>query len=195
MNSADDLPDTLAADADSQLVPARILIVMGVSSSGKSVTGKAIARRLHAPFLDGDAYHPDANKDKMRAGIPLVDADRWPWLSTLAHALREAADDKGVAVGACSALRRAYRDYLLKEAGEPILFVFLDGTEELIGSRMAVRQHEYMPATLLASQFATLELPAPDENVLTVPVTLSIEAIAERTVKAVPHLKNFKRAQ
>src|SRR5689334_1880053 len=90
------------------LVPARILIVMGVASSGKSVVGKAIARRLHAPFLDGDGYHPPANKDKMRAGIPLSDEDRWPWLSTLAHALRDAAEQKGVAVGACSALKRSY---------------------------------------------------------------------------------------
>ena len=103
-------------------VPARILIVMGVSSSGKSVTGKAIARRLHAPFLDGDDFHPPANKEKMRAGTPLVDADRWPWLKSLAEALHGAADHKGVAVGACSALKRAYRDYLRAQAGEPILF-------------------------------------------------------------------------
>jgi gluconokinase len=177
------------------LVPARILIVMGVASSGKSVVGKAIARRLHAPFLDGDGFHPSANKEKMRSGIPLVDDDRWPWLGSLARALHESAEQKGVAVGACSALKRSYREFLLKEAGEPILFVFLDGTEEVIGNRMAVRTHEYMPLTLLASQFATLEVPAADENVLTLPVTLSIEAIAERAVKAVPHLRSFKRKQ
>lgn len=168
---------------------------MGVASSGKSVVGKAIARRLHAPFLDGDGYHPPANKDKMRAGVPLADEDRWPWLSTLAHALHDAAEQKGVAVGACSALKRSYRDYLLAEAGEPILFVFLDGTEEVIASRMAVRTHEYMPLTLLASQFATLEVPSADENVLPLPVTLPIEGIAERAVKAVPHLRSFKRKQ
>jgi carbohydrate kinase (thermoresistant glucokinase family) len=177
------------------LVPARILIVMGVASSGKSVVGKSIARRLHAPFLDGDGYHPNANKDKMRAGIPLTDDDRWPWLSTLAHALHDAAESKGVAIGACSALKRSYRDYLVKEAGEPILFVFLDGTEEVIAARMATRVHEYMPLTLLASQFATLEVPGPDENVLTIPVTLTVEQIADRAVKAVPHLKAFKRKQ
>ncbi len=177
------------------LVPARIIIVMGVASSGKSVTGQAIGRRLHAPFLDGDGFHPPANKDKMRAGIPLTDDDRWPWLTALAVALREAAQTKGVAVGACSALKRAYRDWLVREAGEPILLVFLEGTAELIGSRIASRQHEYMPATLLASQFATLEVPGPDENVLTVPVTLPVETIAERVVKAVPHIKSFKRKQ
>ena len=177
------------------LTPARILIVMGVSSSGKTVTGKAISRRLHAPFLDGDDFHPAANKEKMRAGTPLVDADRWPWLAALAHALRDAADHKGVAVGACSALTRAYRDYLQQQAGEPILFVFLEGTEELIVQRAGARQHEYMPASLVASQFATLEPPATDENALPMPVTLAVEAIAERVVKAVPHLKSFRRKQ
>ncbi len=182
-------------DSARPLTPARILIVMGVSSSGKSATGKAIARRLHAPFLDGDGFHSDANKEKMRAGIALTDDDRWPWLTSLARALREAAEGKGVAVGACSALRRAYRDWLVQEAGEPILFVFLDGSQELIASRMARRHHEYMPQSLLASQFATLERPAPDENVLVEPVTQPVETIAEQVVKAVPHLKAFKRGQ
>ncbi len=186
---------TLLSSLPVTLIEARILVVMGVSSSGKSVTGKAIARRLHAPFLDGDGYHPEANKDKMRAGIPLVDADRWPWLSTLGKALHEAAESKGVAVGACSALKRSYRDYLLAEAGEPVLFVFLDGSQELIASRMATRHHEYMPQALLASQFETLERPAADENVLTLPVTLPVETITERVIKAVPHLKAFKRKQ
>lgn len=168
---------------------------MGVSSSGKTVTGKSIARRLHAPFLDGDDFHPAANKEKMRAGTPLVDGDRWPWLAALAHALRDAADHKGVAVGACSALKRAYRDYLQQQAGEPVLFVFLEGSEELVAQRAGARQHEYMPASLVASQFATLEAPTADENVLPVPITLSVEAIAERVVKAVPHLKSFRRKQ
>ena len=177
------------------LIPARILIVMGVASSGKSVVGKAIGRRLHAPFLDGDAYHPSANKEKMRAGIPLTDEDRWPWLTALARALHEAADGKGVAIGACSALKRSYRDYLARQAGEPVLFVFLEGSEELIARRMAAREHEYMPVTLLASQFATLEVPGADENVLTVPITLTVEQIADRAIKAVPHLKAFKRKQ
>lgn len=179
----------------SSLTPARILISMGVASSGKTVVGKAIARRLHAPFLDGDDYHPPANKEKMRAGIPLTDDDRWPWLAALARALHEAADTKGVAVGACSALKRAYRDRLLKEAGEPILFVYLDGNKEIIAERMAHRHHEFMPQSLLDSQFATLEVPGPDENVLAEPVTLSIEAIAERVVKSLPHLKSFRRKQ
>jgi carbohydrate kinase (thermoresistant glucokinase family) len=177
------------------LTPARIIVVIGVSSSGKSVVGKALARRLHAPFLEGDDFHSTANKDKMRAGIPLTDDDRWPWLSALADALREAAQSKGVVVGACSALKRAYRDRLRQQAGEPVLFVFLDGSHELIASRMAARHHEYMPTSLLASQFATLEPPAPDENVLTLSIVDDVETIADRAVKALPHLKTFKRKQ
>lgn len=178
------------------LVPARIIIVMGVSSSGKSTIGMSIARRLHVPFLDGDGYHPPANVEKMRAGIPLVDEDRWPWLQSLAQALHEAADRKDAAVGACSALRRIYRDYLVEQAGEPILFVYLDGTKELISARMARRQHEYMPASLLDSQFATLEVPDPHtENVLFVPVTDSVDRITQTAVKALDHLKTFKRWQ
>jgi gluconokinase len=178
------------------LVPARIVIVMGVSSSGKSTIGQSIARRLHVPFLDGDGYHPPANVEKMRAGIPLVDEDRWPWLQSLAQALHEAADRKDAAVGACSALRRIYRDYLVEKAGEPILFVYLEGTKELIAARMARRQHEYMPASLLDSQFATLEIPDPEtENVLIVPVTDSVDRITQTTVKALDHLRSFKRWQ
>lgn len=177
------------------LTPARILIVMGVASSGKTVTGRALARRLHAPFLDGDDFHPPANKDKMRAGIPLGDADRWPWLKALAGALHEAAGQKGVAVGACSALRRAYRDYLIEQAGEPILFVFLDGEIDVIRGRIEARRHEFMSPTLLDSQFATLERPAASENVLRVEVTDAVEAIAAQVVKHLPHLKVFKRGQ
>jgi gluconokinase len=178
------------------LIPARIIIVMGVSSSGKSTVGQSIARRLHVPFLDGDGYHPEANVEKMRAGIPLTDEDRWPWLERLALALREAADKKGAAVGACSALRRIYRDFLIEKAGEPILFVYLDGSREVIGERIAKRKHEYMPASLLDSQFATLEVPDPTmENVLVLPVTDSVEKLTQSVTKSLDHLKSFKRWQ
>jgi gluconokinase len=178
------------------LIPSRIIIVMGVSSSGKSTVGQSIARRLHVPFLDGDGYHPEANVEKMRAGIPLTDDDRWPWLERLAGALHEAADKKGAAMGACSALKRAYRQYLTDKAGEPILFVYLEGSREVIAERMARRQHEYMPTSLLDSQFATLEVPDPKtENVLVVPVTDSVEKITQTVVKALDHLKTFKRWQ
>jgi gluconokinase len=174
---------------------ARIIIVMGVSSSGKSATGAAIARQLHAPFLDGDQYHPAANKEKMSKGIPLVDEDRWPWLETLAGALREAAKDKGVAVGACSALKRAYRDFLTQKAGEPILFVFLDGDIETIRKRIEARRHEFMNPKLLDSQFATLERPTPDENVLAVGINDPVETVASHVTRQLTHLKVFKRGQ
>jgi len=174
---------------------ARIIVVMGVSSSGKTAVGKALARLLHAPFLDGDGYHPPANKEKMRAGIPLTDEDRWPWLETLALALREAAETKGVAVGACSALRRSYRDYLKEKAGLPLLFVHLHGEKAVIAERIARRHHEYMPPSLLDSQFATLEMPAPDEHVMTMSVLDPVDAIAARVAKSLGHLKSFKRKQ
>lgn len=184
------------APSPQQSKPARIIMVMGVSSSGKSTVGQSIARRLHAPFLDGDDYHPKSNVDKMAAGTPLTDEDRWPWLERHAQVLHEAAERKGVAVGASSALKRAYRDYLTEQAGEPILFVYLDGSREVIGERMAKRNHEFMPTSLLDSQFATLEIPDPaTENVLPVPVTDSVDKITATVVKALDHLKSFKRWQ
>ena len=178
-----------------RLRAARIIVVMGVSSSGKSAVGKALGRLLHVPFLDGDGYHPEANKEKMRSGVPLTDEDRWPWLETLAKALREAADRKGAAVGACSALKRAYRDFLTGRAGEPILFVHLDGPRDVIAERIAARRHEYMPASLLDSQLATLERPSPDENALTVSILDPVETIAGKVAKTIGHLKVFKRGQ
>lgn len=178
------------------LTPARIIIVMGVSSSGKSTVGQSIARRLHVSFLDGDGYHPPANVEKMRAGTPLTDEDRWPWLETLAGALHDAAEKKQAAVGACSALKRAYREFLVEKAGEPILFVYLEGSREVIAERMARRQHEYMPQSLLDSQFATLEVPDPAvENVQVLPVTDSVEKLTMAVVKGLDHLKSFKRWQ
>jgi carbohydrate kinase (thermoresistant glucokinase family) len=175
--------------ASHSLQPARIVICMGVSSCGKTVTGQAIASRFNMPFLDADGFHSQANKDKMRAGIPLTDEDRWPWLAGLAHALHDAAAQSGMAIGACSALKRVYRDYLIAEAGEPILFVYLKGTQALIAERIAKRHHEYMPASLLPSQFATLEEPTPDENALTEPVTLSVDEITDRVVAEIGKLK------
>ena len=164
---------------------ARIIVVMGVASSGKSTVGAALAKRLDAPFLDGDGYHPPANVEKMRSGIPLTDTDRWPWLERLSLALKDAAASGGLAIGACSALRRAYRDYMTKIAAEPVLFVYLEGTKDVIAARIAARQHEFMPASLLDSQFATLEVPAVDENALPVPVTESVDQIVERIVRSI----------
>ncbi len=184
------------APSQPQFEPARIIIVIGVSSSGKSTVGAALGRALHAPFLDGDKYHPEANVEKMRNGIALTDEDRWPWLEALSAALVEAAGKKNVAVGACSALKKAYRDFITEKAGEPVLFVYLDGSKEVIGERMAKRSHEYMPTSLLDSQFATLEVPDPaTENVMKVPVTDPINRIVTTVTAALPQHKSFKRWQ
>jgi len=160
--------------------PARIVVIMGVSGCGKSSVGEELSRLLGVEFLDGDGYHPPANKEKMRQGIPLQDEDRWPWLDILAKALRESAIRNTRVIGACSALRRAYRDYLTTKAEEPVTFIHLSGSKELILSRISVREHEYMPTSLLDSQFATLELPQDDENAFTLNIDQSIDELASR---------------
>lgn len=175
--------------SERELRPARIIVVMGVSSSGKSAVGEALARALDAPFLDGDGYHPAANKEKMRAGIALVDADRWPWLESLARALHEAAAGHGIAVGACSALKRVYRDVLAEKAGEPILFVHLSGDIETIRARIAARRHEFMNPNLLDSQFATLEPLEPGENGIEMSIEAPVETIVKNAAAVVARLR------
>jgi len=134
-----------------------IVVVMGVSGSGKSAVGQALATDLGWPFFDADDFHPEANVAKMAAGTPLTDADRWPWLDRLAAEMA-AIDGRGQhAVLACSALRQAYRDRISRAV--PVRFVHLTGDHDTIAARVAARSHRYMPATLLASQFATLEAP------------------------------------
>ena len=133
-----------------------IVIVMGVSGSGKSTLGALLADRLGVPFLDADEYHPPENVARMAAGTPLTDADRGPWLARLNGELRK----KERAVLACSALKDAYRRALSRGLPD-CRFVHLRGSIELIRSRLADRKHRYMPASLLESQFATLE-PAAD---------------------------------
>jgi gluconokinase len=135
-----------------------IVVVMGVSGSGKSTTGGALARTLGWPFVEGDDLHPPANVAKMAAGIPLTDDDRWPWLDRIVDELRALSKTSPDIVVACSALKQCYRDRLAP-AGD-VRFVHLHGDRETIAARLATRHHRYMPATLLDSQFATLELPA-----------------------------------
>jgi gluconokinase len=139
---------------------------MGVSGSGKSTLGEALADALGCSFLEGDTFHAAASIAKMRAGKPLDDADRWPWLDRLGAAMGAAATREGVAVAACSALKRAYRERLAAAAGVPVRFVLLDVNRAELQDRMDARQAHYMPASLLDSQLATLERPGPDEDVL-----------------------------
>jgi gluconokinase len=134
-----------------------IIVVMGVSGSGKTKIGRALAASLRWPFYDADDLHPPENVAKMSAGIPLTDDDRWPWLDRIVDELTRAGADGGNVVLACSALRQVYRDRLAR-AGD-VRFVYLKGDLETIAARLATRSHKYMPASLLPSQFATLEEP------------------------------------
>jgi gluconokinase len=135
---------------------------MGVSGAGKSLIGAAFAGELGFEFADGDDYHPPENVKRMAAGIPLTDEDRAGWLRALAARIREARDAGDGLVVACSALKRSYRD-VLRQAAPDLRVVFLDGPRTLIARRLGTRRGHYMPASLLDSQFAALEEPAPDE--------------------------------
>lgn len=152
------------------------LAIMGVSGSGKTTSGKAIARELGLPFIDGDDLHPPENKKKMAAGTALTDADRAPWLEIVGEKL--AAYESGLVI-VCSALKRSYRDRI-RSARPDTAFIFLDGSPELIASRIAHRDHEFMPSSLLASQFKTLEPLEEDEEHLRVSIEHSPAEIAER---------------
>ena len=135
-----------------------IVVVMGVSGCGKSTVGAALAGALGWRFLDADDFHPAENVAKMAAGTPLTDADRWPWLDRIVEALRAVTAEQRSAVLACSALRESYRTRLARAGA--LRFVHLRGDAAAIAPRLAARQHRYMPATLLSSQFATLEPPS-----------------------------------
>ena len=135
------------------------VIVMGVTSTGKSLTGALLANALEGRFVDGDDLHPEANRRKMAAGTPLTDADRWPWLDAIGAAM---AAEPGSMVVACSALKRAYRERIAAAAGE-VAFVHLHGPKDVIAARMKAREGHFMPFSLLDSQLATLEMPDEDE--------------------------------
>ncbi len=158
------------------------LIVMGVSGSGKSTIGEALAERLGWTFEDGDRFHPPGNVARMSAGHALTDEDRWPWLQAIADEIDRVCQAGGRAVIACSALKRAYREVLV-HGRDDVRIVFLDGTRDLIAGRLAARKGHFMPPGLLASQFKTLEPPAGNENPVTVSIDATIEAIVEDIVR------------
>jgi carbohydrate kinase (thermoresistant glucokinase family) len=143
--------------------PATIVVVMGVSGSGKTTIAKQLASALHCHFLEGDALHPPASVEKMRGGTPLTDADRLPWLRAIAARIDawRARGESGVVT--CSALKRSYRDILIGGRTD-VTLAYLRGSRALIESRMNARHGHFMPVTLLDSQFATLEEPGPDEH-------------------------------
>jgi carbohydrate kinase (thermoresistant glucokinase family) len=157
--------------------------MMGVSGSGKTTVAALLAGRLGWTFEEGDALHPQANVDKMHAGHPLDDTDRAPWLAKVADWVDAQLDAGQSGVITCSSLKRSYRA-LIDRRGKGVEFVYLHGSRELIASRLATRHGHYMPASLLDSQFATLEEPAADEPAIRVEIGEPPEAIAADIVEA-----------
>jgi gluconokinase len=155
-----------------------VLVVMGVSGSGKSTVGAAVAQRLRVPFADADDFHPPANIAKMTAGQALDDDDRRPWLEAIGEWL--AAHPDG-AVISCSALKRSYRDQLRAHAPD-VAFLHLQGERDVIARRQASRPGHFMPASLLTSQFATLEPLQPDERGVVIDVDQSVDAVVQQYV-------------
>ena len=145
---------------------ANAIVIMGISGCGKSTLGHALAEATGYRFIEGDNLHPAENIAKMSAGTALTDEDRWPWLERVADVLGNARESDGCIVS-CSALKYAYRDYLRSRSRQPLLFVFPNLSVEVVRARLRVRSNHYMPPSLLDSQAATLELPRPDERVLT----------------------------
>lgn len=164
-----------------------IVVVMGVSGCGKSTVAELVAKELQASFKDGDELHPPINIERMSQGIPLTDQDREPWLHLVkTYAIDSTADGEPCVI-ACSALKKSYRD-ILREAGD-VWFVHLEGSKELIANRMRSRTGHFMPEALLESQFAALELPTNESQVVSVSIDATVDAVAlsaAHTLKAHP---------
>ena len=165
-------PDTLAA-----------IILMGVSGSGKSTVASALAQRTGLTCADADSFHPQANITKMHAGIPLTDEDRWPWLRAIAAAIDHHAAADGPLIIACSALKRSYRDVLREST--PSFFVHLAAPFDVLEERMQHRTRHFMPASLLKSQFDTLEELDDDEAGAVIDVSAPLDEAVEESVNAV----------
>ncbi|MGA8616755.1 MAG: gluconokinase [Xanthobacteraceae bacterium] len=176
--ASDARPDIAAMEA-SPAMPS-ILVVMGVSGSGKSTIGTQLAIQLRWEFEDGDWFHPARNIDKMQAGIPLTDEDRAPWLIAIADFIDQARLSRTRAVVACSALKRRYRTVIIGNRPD-VRLVYLKGNMELIARRVAARHEHFMPQSLLESQFEALEEPGPDER----PIVVSIEPRPREIVTSV----------
>lgn len=162
---------------------AQAIIIMGVSGSGKSTLASLLGTQLDCPSFEGDSFHSDTNVEKMRNGIPLTDEDRWPWLDVLGMAIAKAAREEGMAVAACSALKRIYRDRLRAAIGLPTRFVLLEvGREELV-RRLNNRPGHYMPASLIDSQLAILEHPDADEDAITIQSTIPPATEADQVLQ------------
>ena len=157
------------------------VIVMGVTSCGKTSVGEGLAKEFDCPFIEGDKLHPAANIKKMSAGIPLDDGNRWPWLEIIGKAMKAECDKGNGVVASCSSLKKVYRQKLAEAAETPITFIFLHGSRELLAARMADRKGHFMPTSLLDSQLRTIEVPGPDENALHLDVALSLAELIARS--------------
>lgn len=157
-----------------------VIVVMGVASSGKTSLGERLAGELGWPFRDADSFHPPENVAKMSSGTPLTDEDRKPWLAAIAAWIDDLRNSGRHGIVTCSALKKAYRDVIIG-CRPDVALVYLKGSRELIGQRMASRQHHFMPLALLDSQFATLQEPGQDER----PFVVSVEATKDAIVRNV----------
>ncbi|WP_119728897.1 gluconokinase [Thermomonospora amylolytica] len=160
-----------------------VIVVMGVSGSGKSTVGRMLAQRLGREFGDADDLHSPGNVDKMGRGVPLTDEDRWPWLREVARWIEDRVAANVPAVMACSALKREYRRLLIPRTHE-VRLVYLKGDRDLIARRMAARRGHFFKPDLLDSQFRDLEPPGPDEDPITVDAVNPAEEIVRRIVEA-----------
>lgn len=161
------------------------IVVMGVSGCGKSTVGAGLAERLGYRFVEGDSLHPEANVAKMATGTPLTDEDRGPWLDIIGGVLAEGMRQGSGIVVSCSALKKIYRDRLRAACDGALAFVFLDGSVELLTQRMGERKGHFMPASLLASQLATLEDPRGEPYVAAVDIDAAPEKIVDDAYDAV----------
>ncbi|MCW6511053.1 gluconokinase [Lichenifustis flavocetrariae] len=162
---------------------------MGVSGSGKTTLGTDLAAALGTAFVDGDDLHPAANVEKMAAGTPLDDNDRWPWLDRVGGTLANRTAYPAGIVIACSALRRVYRDRIRAAATGPVAFIYLEAEEADMERRLRARPHHYMPASLVRSQFATLEPPSGETGVLVLQATAPAASNAERAAAWLKHTR------
>lgn len=163
-----------------------LVVAMGVSGSGKSTVGEELARQLGVPFLDADSLHPLTNVDKMAAGMPLTDDDRWPWLREVGQSLADAADT-GLVI-ACSALKRSYRD-AIRDRAPSTVFLYLTGSRALLAERLSSRENHFMPPSLLDSQLATVEPLGDDEAGVVVDVADTPEGIARTAAVAIRSMR------